>query len=150
MSCAALRVPCAWQLREYTLDDEAPTMPLASEKTRRWAIALELDSGEPDAAQPPTPDDDAFAPEPWGPLLLAAATAQGPLPPEFALRDARRFYRRVYAQPEEAGDPCHDAGDTVAELACQLPPSMHELHREGCAITLDDARRVMTLRSESR
>ena len=145
-----LRVPCAWQLREYTLDDEAPTTPLVSEKTRRWAIALELDSGEREGAPPPTPGDDAFAPGAGGALVPAAATAQGPLPPEFELRDARRFYRRVYAQPEEAGDPCHDAGDTVAELACQLPPSMHELRREGCAITLDDARRVMTLRSEGR
>lgn len=136
-----LRAPCAWQLREEGADGPTPTAPLASDETQRQVIARTLSP----ATLGDEPERDLS--EPWGALLLAAAHAQGPLPREFELHDARRFYRRVYTRPDDA---CRDAGDEVAEWACQLPVTLSALRRDGCTVTLDDPQRVMTLRSEDR
>jgi len=155
-----LRHSCSWQLREENDELYLPTAPLASQKTRERIIAVELtlndvqldggvedeedDEGEEDEEE----EEDGYASEPWGPLLLAAGYAQGPLPREFELKNARRFYKRVYVEKDDDDDLCRAAADEVVDWVCELPVSMHELHRNTCVITLDDEKRVMRLALE--
>jgi hypothetical protein len=157
-----VRHACSWQLREENDELYLPTAPLASAKTRERIIAVELtlndftrdeessDGGVEAEDEEEEDDEDGYASEPWGPLLLAAGYAQGPLPREFELKNARRFYKRVYVEKDDADDMCRAAADEVVDWVCDLPISMHELHRNACVITLDDEKHVMRLALERR
>ncbi|MFZ5446725.1 MAG: hypothetical protein ACOZQL_42450 [Myxococcota bacterium] len=151
---ARQRLACPWVLPVLTLaqcnpalrcdpdlDDELPG-PLCSEKDQRLAVerALSLDE--------PTDDDDGlFEEEGWGPLLLAAARAQGPLPADFALREARYTYTRHYTVPEANAelDPCRTLTEDAALWACRLPANITRSRRDDCALVVDDARKTLTL-----
>jgi hypothetical protein len=94
--------------------------------------------------------------EDWGPLLLAAAKAQGPLPPLVVQRNARRLYTWKFTtrggkeRTEEDGDydACRTAEAAPDRWVCMLPLNISSSHRNGCHLVIDDARRSVVFESD--
>ncbi|GMU59311.1 MAG: hypothetical protein AMXMBFR34_10740 [Myxococcaceae bacterium] len=128
------------------------TSEQASAVVKRWVpVWLASDDFEDEADFP----EDVTTPPP-GVLLLAAAWAQGPLPPELLERNARRQYRVDDRTPRPKGgekeyeEPgaCSliDQGlSDPSELACQIPRAISQLRLGGCRIEIDDAKKVIHL-----
>jgi hypothetical protein len=95
--------------------------------------------------------DDAPSPE-EGPLLLAAAVANGPLPKDFVARNARREYAVRGLPPEENPDggdpdepPCGLTEERVTALACSMPLDLGELRAGPCHVVVDDAKKTVSV-----
>jgi hypothetical protein len=136
-----LRTPCGTELRcDPDVDDLKPT-PLCDDEQidaalrRTLGTDLELSIEELDLQ-----DSD------WGPLLVAAARLQGPLPPDFVRSDERRLYKQLYTfKGAEEDDACRQLSTGPVEWACRLPMSITTANYENCTIVLDDQKKTMTL-----
>lgn len=95
----------------------------------------------------------------WGPLLLAAAKVQGPLPEDLVSRNARRLYEWKYPQRkkltkeqlEEEGEPydaCSTAELSVDRWVCELPNGITRARNYGCKLEIDDAKKTITFVSD--
>lgn len=151
------RVKCAWlqplllrhacdeALRHEPTEDEAESLgdaPLLSAEEKARVLKHKLMSEDERARVDEAYDDEGR----WGPLLLLAAEAQGPLPAEFLQRNRRRTYRRVYRFAGRAElDPCNDTDMAPPEWACRMPLSLTKLERDRCRMELDDVAGTMTL-----
>jgi len=149
-----LRDPCARELRCEPLRDagvgadaEGAEEDTSPEEQAHWPLCTAADAeaartswlGEED------PGDPAGAAE------MGALRAQGPLPKELLLKNARRDYR-VDRAPLSEDDldrtsPCTAADTDLAEFFCRLRPEQTDLVVSQCRVQVDDARQVVTLTS---
>lgn len=168
------KLPCPWVRPLLTLaqcnealrcdahPDDGRVAPLCDEAAQARALEQALAPPELDVETPP--DDASVAPadggaplsveeqlmldeQAWGPLLLAAARQQGPLPADFALREARFTYAVRYTVPDaqEDLDPCRSAPEEPSAWACRLPATITRSRRDDCALVIDDAKKTVTL-----
>lgn len=137
------RLPCNFQFRERNETTDDASEPLLSAKKKAKALKLLF---TPEAEWP----DDAYEEEgQWAAVLLLAAEAQGPLPPDFLKRNLRRTYRHVYTfKGAEEDDSCRNTMQPPSEWACRMPLGLTQVYREGCTMKLDDASQTMTLTSD--
>ena len=136
-----LRRPCGDELRcDADLSDGKPTPLCTAAQTEK---ALQRTTN-PD--QKLSDEDLDLVDSDWGPLLVAAAKAQGPLPAEFLRAEERRLYKPTFTfKGSEEDDACHQMSLEPADWACRIPTAISTARYEGCTLVLDDAKKTMTL-----
>lgn len=91
-------------------------------------------------------DDDDPADEYEQAAKLGALLAQGPLPKEFVLSDARRRYQLLRPDAgigDDYASPCTAQASDVSRFLCQLRPEQTRFTVSGCRVEIDDEKKTV-------
>jgi hypothetical protein len=111
-------------------------------------LAPDLERWKSVVAEPPGDHGRVLFPPPLPRArgLVAAALAQGALPRELVVRNARLTYEQSpgrtgprCASPQPAGTPCEC--EMIVSVACRTPAAETRAEVGACAVTIDDAAR---------
>jgi hypothetical protein len=118
--------------------------PLCSDADQAAALARAFRSPTDEELEDDRLPIDAL--DDWGPLLLAAARVQGPLPAKVVARNERRSWKWKFVPPpgEEDGadNTCLDLD--LARWVCLLPDGIAISTQAGCRLDLDARARTIT------
>lgn len=120
--------------------------PLCTDAQMAIALARNTVATKDDAEGEAVPQ-----PSDWGPLVLAAAKLQGPLPEQLLQRNARRLYEWRYPKRtpvaedgEEPYDACSGPELALDRWVCELPRAITRANNAGCHVEIDDAKKVLS------